>query len=139
MFMFIPIRLASGSVKVVWHIWCRMQIHSVQSSITAYNASESTFGLSPASVRFIYIHIYISTYIYVDMASNKQRTITVSAIAIAAVVAVFAVTPFVVAHEAQAYGGWGHRGFFGRGFGFGGFGYPGWGWGGGCGCGGPWW
>jgi hypothetical protein len=54
------------------------------------------------------------------MISNK-KTIAVSAIAIAAVIAVFAATPFVVAHEAQAFRG---------GFGFGG-------WGGGCcGCGG---
>jgi hypothetical protein len=29
-------------------------------------------------------------------------------------------TPFVVAHQAQAYG-WGHRGFFPRGFGWGGW------------------
>ena len=86
------------------------------------------------------------------MISNK-KTIAISAIAIAAVIAVFAATPFVVAHQAQAFfrGGFGgfHRGFggfgFGRGFG-GGFGFPGWGWGGGwggcggccggCGCGG---
>jgi len=75
------------------------------------------------------------------MISNK-KTIAVSAIAIAAVIAVFAATPFVVAHEAQAF--WrGGGGFFHRGFGFGrfggfGFGFPGWGWGGGCGgcCGG---
>jgi hypothetical protein len=81
------------------------------------------------------------------MISNK-KTIAVSAIAIAAVIAVFAATPFVVAHEAQAFwrgGGFFHRGFGFRG-GFGGFGFPGWGWGGGwggcggccggCGCGG---
>ena len=78
------------------------------------------------------------------MISNK-KTIAISAIAIAAVIAVFAATPFVVAHEAQAFwrgGGFGfHRGFgFGRFGGFG-FGFPGWGWGGGCcgcGCGGGW-
>jgi hypothetical protein len=98
------------------------------------------------------------------MISNK-KTIAVSAIAIAGVIAVFAVTPFVIAQEAQAFGfggGFGrfggfHRGFgfggFHRGFGFGGFGggfgFPGWGWGGGwggcggccggCGCGGWGW
>jgi hypothetical protein len=78
------------------------------------------------------------------MISNK-KTIAVSAIAVAAVIAVFAATPFVVAHQAQAFGGWGwgHRGFFNRGWGFGGWG--GWGggcggWGGGCGgCGGWGW
>jgi hypothetical protein len=81
--------------------------------------------------------IFIFNLYKVSMISNK-KTIAISAIAIAAVIAVFAATPFVVAHEAQAFrGGWG----FGRGFGFGrfggwGFGYPGWGWGGGCcGCG----
>ena len=73
------------------------------------------------------------------MISNK-KTMAVSAIAIAAVIAVFAATPFVVAHEAQAFGFRG--GFFHRGFGFG---FPGWGWGGGCGgccgcgCGGWGW
>jgi hypothetical protein len=92
---------------------------------------------------------------------NNQRKVAVSAVGIAAVVAVFAATPLIVAyvqsHDAQAFGfgrggfgGFGHRGFgfggFGhRGFGFGGFGggFGGWGggwggWGGGCGgcCGG---
>ena len=72
------------------------------------------------------------------MISNK-KTIAISAIAIAAVIAVFAATPFVVAHEAQAFrGGFG----FGRGFGFGGGFFPGWGWGGGWGgwggCGPGW-
>ena len=78
------------------------------------------------------------------MISNK-KTVAISAIAIAAVIAVFAATPFVVAHQAQAFGGWGHRGgFFGRGLGFGGFGgwgggfFPGWGWGGWGGCGPGW-
>jgi hypothetical protein len=82
------------------------------------------------------------------MISNK-KTIAISAIAIAGVIAVFAVTPFVIAHEAQAFFG---RGFgfggFHRGFGFGGFGGWGGGWGGwggcggccgGCGCGGWGW
>jgi len=71
---------------------------------------------------------------------NSKTGIALSIVAIAAVIAVFAATPFVVAHEAQAFGfrgGFGfHRGFgfgFHRGFGFGGFGFPGWGWGGGCG------
>ena len=61
---------------------------------------------------------------------TNTKTIAVSVIAIAAVIALFAATPFVVAHQAQAFrGGWGggfHRGGFGfhRGFGggFGGFG-----------------
>jgi uncharacterized membrane protein len=74
------------------------------------------------------------------MISNK-KTIAVSAIAIAAVIAIFAVTPFVLAHEAQAFGRFGGGfGRFGGGFGrFGGWG-GGWGgWGGGCGCcGGGW-
>jgi hypothetical protein len=59
------------------------------------------------------------------MISNK-KTIAVSAIAIAAVIAVFAVTPFVIAHEAQAF--WGGRGFDGFGFGRGFDGFGGWGW-----------
>ena len=44
---------------------------------------------------------------------------TLSIVGIAAVIAVFAVTPFVIAHEAQAFG-FGGRGFggFHRGFGF---------------------
>ncbi len=68
---------------------------------------------------------------------------TLSIVGIAAVVAVFAVTPFVVAHEAQAFGFGFHRGFgfgFHRGFGFGGFGgFGGWGGCGGCGGCGGWW
>ncbi len=59
---------------------------------------------------------------------TNTKTIAVSVIAIAAVIALFAATPFVVAHQAQAFGGrwggggWGHRGGFGFGFhrGFGG-------------------
>ncbi|MGC2573071.1 MAG: hypothetical protein WA364_16290 [Candidatus Nitrosopolaris sp.] len=77
---------------------------------------------------------------------NSKTGIALSVVAITAVIAVFAATPFIVAHQAQAFGGrfgggFGfHRGFggFHRGFGFGfhrGFGFPGWG--GGCGgCGG---
>ena len=85
--------------------------------------------------------IFIFNLYKVSMISNK-KTIAISAIAIAAVIAVFAATPFVVAHEAQAFrGGFGfHRGFgFGRfgGFGFGGF-FPGWGGWGGWGCGPGW-
>ena len=74
------------------------------------------------------------------MLMNAKTGIALSVVAIAAVIAIFAATPFVVAHQAQAFGfrgGFGfHRGFgfgFHRGFGFGGFGFPGWGWGGGCG------
>jgi hypothetical protein len=86
--------------------------------------------------------IFIFNLYKVSMISNK-KTIAISAIAIAAVIAVFAATPFVVAHQAQAFrGGWG----FGRGFGWGGGFFPGWGggWGGcggcgcGCSCGGGW-
>jgi hypothetical protein len=59
-----------------------------------------------------------------------QKAIAIAGIL--AVLAVFAVTPFIMAHDAQAFFG---RGFgFHRGFGFGGFrgGFgPGWGWGGG--------
>ena len=80
------------------------------------------------------------------MLMNSKTGIALSVIAIAAVIAVFAATPFVVAHQAQAFGfrGGFHRGFgfgFHRGFGFGfhrGFGFGGFG--GGCGgfggCGG---
>jgi len=81
--------------------------------------------------------IFIFNLYKVSMISNK-KTIAISAIAIAAVIAVFAATPFVVAHQAQAFrGGFG----FGRGFGFGGgFGwFPAWGWGwGNWGCGPGW-
>ena len=54
------------------------------------------------------------------MISNT-KTVAISAIAIVAVIALFAATPFVVAHQAQAFrGGFGgFRGGFGR---FGGFG-----------------
>jgi hypothetical protein len=86
------------------------------------------------------LFIYKIDSLKLHMISNK-KTMAVSAIAIAAVIAVFAVTPFVLAHDAQAF-----RGFYGRGFGFGrGFGGWGGGWGGGCGgcCGGcgcgGWW
>jgi hypothetical protein len=54
------------------------------------------------------------------MISNKQRTIALSTIAIAAVIVLFASGPLIAAHQAQA--------FFGHRF-FGGFGFPGW-WGG---------
>ena len=71
------------------------------------------------------------------MISNK-KTIAISAIAIAAVITLFATGPLVAAHQAQAYrGGWG--GGFHRGFGFGGGFFPGWGWGGGWGGCGPGW
>ena len=79
--------------------------------------------------------IFIFNLYKVSMISNK-KTVAISAIAIAAVIAVFAATPFVVAHEAQAFrGGFG----FGRGFGWGGGFFPGWGWGGGWGGCGPGW
>ena len=45
------------------------------------------------------------------MLMNPKTGIALSVVAIAAVIAVFAATPFVVAHEAQAFG-------FGRGSGF---------------------
>jgi hypothetical protein len=83
--------------------------------------------------------IFIFSLYKVSMISNK-KTIAISAIAIAAVIAVFAVTPFVLAHDAQAY--WRGGGGFGRfgGWGFGGGFFPGWGWGGwgGGGCGPGW-
>jgi len=74
------------------------------------------------------------------MISNK-KTIAISAIAIAAVITLFATGPLVAAHQAQAFRG--HFGFgFHRGFGFGGGFFPGWGWGGGWGgwggCGPGW-
>jgi hypothetical protein len=74
------------------------------------------------------------------MLMNSKTGIALSVVAIAAVIAVFAATPFVVAHQAQAFGF--HRGFgFHRSFGFGfhrgfGFGFPGFGFGGFGGCGG---
>ena len=75
------------------------------------------------------------------MISNT-KTLAVSAIAIAAVIALFAATPFVVAQQAQAFGwgggGWGHHRFFGGGFNRFSGGFFSSGWGGGCGgcCGG---
>jgi len=67
------------------------------------------------------------------MISNKQRTIALSTVAIAAVIVLFASGPLVVTHQAQAWGGGG----------WGGGGWGGGGWGGGCGgcgggCGGGW-
>jgi hypothetical protein len=62
------------------------------------------------------------------MITTKQKTIAMSALAIVAVLALFASAPLVATHQANAY--------WGRGWG-GGWG-PGWGWGGGwggCGCG----
>jgi hypothetical protein len=67
------------------------------------------------------------------MISTKQRTIALSAIAIAAVIVLFASAPLIATHQAQAFwGGWG--------------GWGGWGcWGGWCRAGtggwfpwGPW-
>jgi len=67
----------------------------------------------------------------VRMISTKQRTIAISALAIVAVLALFASAPLVATHQASA--------FWGRGWG-GGWGGWGGGWGGGCGgwggCGG---
>jgi hypothetical protein len=77
----------------------------------------------------------------VRLVSTKQRTIALSILAIAAVIALSASAPLVATHQAQAF--W-SRGGFGHGFGFrGGWGFPGWSWGGGCcggcGCGGWGW
>jgi len=50
---------------------------------------------------------------------NSKTGIALSVVAITAVIAVFAATPFIVAHQAQGFGGF-HRGFgfgFHRGFG----------------------
>ena len=69
--------------------------------------------------------------ILVRMISTKQRTIAMCALAVVAVLALFASAPLVTTHQANA--------FWGRGWGWGGWG----GWGGGCGwggCGGcGWW
>jgi hypothetical protein len=82
----------------------------------------------------------MSTYVYVDMVSNKQRTIALSTVAITAVIVLFATGPLAATQAHAFWGGGFHRHFGGFGFGhrfFGGFGFPGWGWGGGCGgCGG---
>ncbi|MGB8937385.1 MAG: hypothetical protein WCC17_20020 [Candidatus Nitrosopolaris sp.] len=51
------------------------------------------------------------------MISTKQRTIALSAIAIAATIALFASAPLVAAYQAYVF----------RGHGFGGFGWGGWG------------
>ena len=74
------------------------------------------------------------------MISTRQKTIALTAIAIAAVLVLFAAAPLATTHQAHA--------FWGRGWGWGG-GWGGWGgwgggWGGGCGgwggCGcGGWW
>ena len=76
----------------------------------------------------MYIHmVYIGGVYthYVHMTSTKQKTIAISALAIVAVLALFASAPLVTTHQAHA--------FWGRG----------WGWGGGCGdwggCGGWGW
>jgi len=57
--------------------------------------------------------------IFVRMISPKQRTIAMSALAIVAVLALFASAPLVTTHQAQA--------FWGRGWGWGGCGRGGWG------------
>ena len=66
------------------------------------------------------------------MISTKRRTIAMSALAIVAVLALFASAPLVATHQANA--------FWGRGWG-GGWGGWGGGWGGWGGCGGcgGWW
>lgn len=65
------------------------------------------------------------------MTPNKQRTIALSTITIAAVIVLFASGPLIVSHQAQAF----HGGFgFHRGLGWGG--WFGWGVGGVGGCGG---
>jgi hypothetical protein len=62
--------------------------------------------------------------LYVRMISTKQKTIAMSALAIVAVLALFASAPLVATQQANAFwGGWG------PGWGYGGSGYYG-GWGG---------
>jgi hypothetical protein len=73
------------------------------------------------------------------MISNKQRTIALSTITIAALIVLFASGPLSAAHQAQAFeGGFGfHRGLgWGGWFGWGVGGVGGCGGWGGCSCGG---
>jgi len=53
------------------------------------------------------------------MISKKQRTIAMSALAIVAVLALFASAPLVTTHQASAFwgGGWGGWGGWGGGWG----------------------
>jgi hypothetical protein len=74
-----------------------------------------------------------------SMISRKRTTLTLSALAIAAVIAMYASDPLTTTHQAVAFHGHfhglgSHRGFHGS-FGYGGFGFPGLGCGGGCECG----
>jgi hypothetical protein len=79
----------------------------------------------------VYIHIVYITGVYalyVRMISTKQKTITMPALAIVAVLVLFASAPLVATHQANAFWGrgWGGRG---PGWGYSGSGYYG-GWGG---------
>ena len=69
----------------------------------------------------VYIHIVYITGVYtlyVRMISTKQKTIAMSALAVVAVLALFASAPLVTTHQAHAFwGGWG------PGWGYGGSGY----------------
>ncbi len=78
-----------------------------------------------------------------SMISRKKTILTLSALAIAVVIAMYASDPLATTHQAVAFHGhfhgFGfHRGFHGS-YGFGGFGFPGLGCGGcECGFGGCW-
>jgi hypothetical protein len=79
----------------------------------------------------MYIHIVYITGVYtlyVRMISTKQKTIAMSALAIVAVLALFASAPLVATHQGNAFWGRGWGGW-GPGWGYGGSGYYG-GWGG---------
>jgi hypothetical protein len=69
------------------------------------------------------------------MIPTKQRTIAMSALAIVAVLVLFAPAPLVATHQANAFWGRGWGGGWGGWGGYGGYGgYGGWGGGwGGCG------
>ena len=60
----------------------------------------------------MYIHLVYITGVYthsVHMTSTKQKTIAMSALAVVAVLALFASAPLVATHQANArgWGGWG--------------------------------
>jgi hypothetical protein len=79
----------------------------------------------------MYIHtVYITGVytLYVRMISTKQKTIAMSALAVVAVLTLFASAPLVATHQANAFWGSGWGGW-GPGWGYGGSGYYG-GWGG---------
>ena len=71
----------------------------------------------------MYIHIVYITGVYthyVHMTSTKQKTIAMSALAVVAVLALFASDPLVTTHQANAFWGSGWGGW-GPGYGYGGW------------------